>query len=277
MSVRAWALVGLGLGVVLGLLYFAPAAWLAQAVYSASAGRVLLTQTQGRVWQGSAQLFLLGGDQSQDASALPGRVSWRLQPAGFNGLAADISASCCTDEPLRLKAQGHWGGWQLDALRLDSRWPAAWLGGLGAPWNTLQLQGELRLSSPQGLRWRQSGQAAELQGAATLEVWEVSSRIASLQPLGSYRLLLQAATLRDVSDQSFGTNTTSPTAAQLSLQTLAGALQLSGQGLCQVGVRGLRASFSGEASSADEHLPQLSNLLNIIGRRQGNRSLLVLN
>jgi general secretion pathway protein N len=249
MSVRAWALVGLGLGVVLGLLYFAPAAWLAQAVYSASAGRVLLTQTQGRVWQGSAQLFLLGGDQSQDASALPGRVSWRLQPAGFNGLA----------------------------LRLDSRWPAAWLGGLGAPWNTLQLQGELRLSSPQGLRWRQSGQAAELQGAATLEVWEVSSRIASLQPLGSYRLLLQAATLRDVSDQSFGTNTTSPTAAQLSLQTLAGALQLSGQGLCQVGVRGLRASFSGEASSADEHLPQLSNLLNIIGRRQGNRSLLVLN
>jgi len=58
----------------------------------------------------------------------------------------------------------------------------------------------------------------------------------------------------------------------LSLQTLQGDLQLSGSGLWV----GQRLRFTGEASAAPEREGALSNLLNIIGRRNGARSLISL-
>ena len=56
----------------------------------------------------------------------------------------------------------------------------------------------------------------------------------------------------------------------LTLSTLAGDLQLSGTGQWV----GQRLRFTGEASAAPEREAALSNLLNIIGRRSGARSLI---
>jgi general secretion pathway protein N len=53
---------------------------------------------------------------------------------------------------------------------------------------------------------------------------------------------------------------------------LSGALQLKGQGQWL----GERLRFTGEASAAEGQDAVLSNLLNIIGRRDGTRSLLSL-
>jgi general secretion pathway protein N len=58
----------------------------------------------------------------------------------------------------------------------------------------------------------------------------------------------------------------------LQLSTLSGALQLSGQGQWVAG----KLRFVGEASSAPESQAALSNLLNIIGRRNGARSIIKL-
>jgi general secretion pathway protein N len=58
----------------------------------------------------------------------------------------------------------------------------------------------------------------------------------------------------------------------LQLSTLQGPLQLQGQGQWV----GSRLRFSGEASAEAGSEAALSNLLNIIGRRQGERSLLSL-
>ena len=73
--------------------------------------------------------------------------------------------------------------------------------------------------------------------------------------MGSYRLTLQGGA-----------------APTLALQTLQGDLQLSGSGQWV----GQRLRFSGEASAAPEREGALSNLLNIIGRRNGARSLITL-
>ena len=54
-------------------------------------------------------------------------------------------------------------------------------------------------------------------------------------------------------------------AATVSLQTLEGALQLSGNGQWSGG----RVRFQGEARAAPDNEAALNNLLNIIGRRQG--------
>jgi general secretion pathway protein N len=140
-----------------------------------------------------------------------------------------------------------------DAL---GRWPAAWLSGLGTPWNTLRLGGELRLASP-GLTIERVQGRVRLDGRAEIVLADVSSRLSTLAPLGSYRLTV-------ASDPA------TPGVATISLETIDGALQLTGNGTW--GPAGLR--FRGEASAQPGDEAALANLLNIIGRRSGARSVI---
>jgi general secretion pathway protein N len=128
--------------------------------------RAAAADARGTVWSGSAVPVLTGGPDSRDASALPGRIEWT---AGLQGLAFELRArhSCCLNNTISLtfqpglgRARSSWcpppGGW-------IGQWPSAWLTGLGTPFNTLQLRGALRLSTPGVLlesaegRWRMQG------------------------------------------------------------------------------------------------------------------------
>ena len=253
-SAWGWALAGALLGALPALAVFAPAQWLASTVARASGGQVQLAQARGTVWNGSAQLVLTGGLDSQDAAALPGRLNWQLRPTWGGGVRALVRAACCTPEPLRLQVQPRWGGAQLTVQDNQSQWPAALLTGLGTPWNTLQLQGQLALhTSGLGAEWA-SGRML-LAGQLQLDALAVSTRLSTLKPMGSYRLLLQGGS-----------------APTLQLTTLDGALQMHGSGQWV----GQRLRFEGEATAAPEREAALSNLLNIIGRRRGARSLITL-
>jgi general secretion pathway protein N len=256
-----WVIAGVLLGLVLALLVFAPAAWLAQGVASATQGRLLLSDARGTVWRGSAVVVLTGGAGSRDASALPGRLGWTL---GLDGAALALRArqACCIDGELLLRLVPGLGRLRLElpgtagaAPAPVGRWPAAWLVGLGTPWNTLQPSGTLQLSS--------SGFAAEavqgrwiFSGQAQLQLRGLASSLSTLEELGSYRLDLVGDARGD--------------ATQIQLQTLQGALQLTGSG--QWGASRLR--FNGQASAAPGSEAALGNLLNIIGRRQGALSLI---
>lgn len=248
-----WALVGALAGALPALAVFAPAQWLAAGVAQATGGQVQLAQPRGTVWTGSAQLVLTGGAASQDIAALPGRVDWRLRPT-WSGLHAQLQAACCTPAPLQWQVQARWGGAHITLADGQSQWPAAVLAGLGTPWNTLQPQGQLALRT-QGLQADWAAGRLVLAGQAQLDALAMSSRLSTLRPMGSYRFALQGG---DV-----------PT---LTLQTLEGSLQLSGSGEWV----GQRLHFAGEASAAPEREAALANLLNIIGRRSGARSLITL-
>ena len=63
-----------------------------------------------------------------------------------------------------------------------------------------------------------------------------------------------------------------PTPAPNELSTIEGSMQLSGTGHWV----GSRLRFEGVASAAPEHEAALANLLNIIGRRNGARSIITL-
>ena len=96
-----WAVAGVLVGLLMALLLFAPARWLAAALEHASDGRVLLRNPRGTLWDGTAQMLLTGGAGSHDASVLPGALDWHIRPhAGW--LAVSVYASCCTPQPLRL-------------------------------------------------------------------------------------------------------------------------------------------------------------------------------
>lgn len=269
---RRWAAWGLALGAVTAAVANAPAQWLADGLRQGSGERLLLADARGSLWRGSAVLVLTGGAGSRDASALPGRLQWRLRP-GWQGLQLSASHDCCLNGELQLLLQpqrggvtlrlagspapGMPGGRQAAAPRPLGQWPAAWLAGLGTPWNTLQLGGVLQVASA-GLALQAAQGGWQLDGALVVELLGASSRLSPLPVLGSYRLLLQGGGAGE--------------GATLRLDSLDGALLLSGSGRWT----GSRLHFRGEARAAEGDAAALSNLLNIIGRRQGALSVIAI-
>jgi general secretion pathway protein N len=254
-----WGIFGAVVGTIAALVVFAPAAWLANAVAGATNQRLLLTEARGTVWSGSAVPVLTGGPDSRDASALPGRLEWTV---GTKGLAFELRAShaCCLNNTIALQVRPGFGRTSVTLVPPAGgwigQWPSAWLGGLGTPFNTLQLGGSLRLSSP-GLVLETVQGRWLMKGRADVELMNASSRLSTLDSLGSYRLTLAGDAAQG------GTS-------QLNLSTLEGALQLTGNGSWSTsGVR-----FRGEARAASGDDAALSNLLNIIGRREGARSVI---
>ena len=253
----SFALLGVLLGLSLALLVWAPARWLAWGVAQASQGQVQWLNPRGTVWQGSAQLLLSGGAGSRQPQALPGRLHWSLLPT-WTGLRLGWRADCCMTETASVQAALGWNTLQLQASDHRSNWPAELLTGLGAPWNTLQAEGQLQLRTEAlQLHWAQG--RLQMQGLLALNLQGMSSRLSPVKPMGSYRVALT------------GTPEGTPTPG-LELSTLQGPLLLSGQGQWL----GQRLRFTGEARAAEGHEAAFDNLLNILGRRQGARSLLSL-
>jgi general secretion pathway protein N len=251
------AVIGGVLGLVLAMLIWAPARWLAWGVAQASQGQVQWLDARGTVWAGSAQLLLSGGAGSRDPLALPGRLRWTLTPA-WTGLRLGWQADCCMAQAAHLQVRLGASTLNLQVSDHPSQWPAALLTGLGAPWNTLQPEGQLQLRT-EGLQLNWAQGRLQMRGLIDLNLQNLSSRLSPIKPLGSYSIALT------------GTPEGTPTPG-LQLNTLQGPLRLSGQGQWV----GQRLRFTGEASAEEGSEAALSNLLNIIGRRQGARSLLSL-
>jgi general secretion pathway protein N len=264
-----WAWTGAGLGLALAFITQAPAHWLTQTIEQASGERVLLQDPQGTVWNGSAQWVLNEGPlniatstnlaRPASTTALPTRVTWQLGPRiDFSNLrlalSAKVASACCTPQPVRVDVSPLWRGMRVQVSDHTSNWPASWLVGLGAPWNTVQPEGQMQLQTTQ-LQWTQQAGQEHLQGQAELQMQQLSTRLSTLRPLGSYRVRVQ------------GGDTIA-----LTLDTLEGSLQLQGHGQLQNG----HVRFNGEASAAPDAEAALSNLLNILGQRQGAKSILKL-
>lgn len=240
--------------VALTLLAYCPAAWLAYVLERQTAGRLTLGDAQGTLWRGSA--FIGGAPSKNDPvmPLLPGRFAWRLSPAVLLGqVDAELENTSALSQPVKLT--GGWWEWQISpgALAL----PAERLAGLGAPLNTIQLSGQMRLSW-QPLQLARHGAALAVNGAMALELNDIASRLSPIKPLGAYRLAL------DWQGQQ----------AQLTLKTLKGPMLLSGAGTLSNG----RLQFSGKAQAEAGQEEKLANLLNLLGqrRKEGDKNVIAL-
>ena len=111
-------------------------------------------------------------------------------------------------------------------------------------------------------------QRVDYAGTVNATLQQASTRLSTIRPIGSYRVHLRGG-------KPLGANETpaQATPAELSLETLPGSsLQLTGSGQWVGG----RLRFSGEAYAVPERAAALNNLLNIIGQRSGERSLITL-
>jgi general secretion pathway protein N len=253
-----WAIGGALVGILVALVVYAPAAWLAESIATRTGQRLLLADARGTVWSGSAVVVLTGGEGSRDATSLPGRLGWSLRPHGL-GFELQLRHDCCLNGTVALQVRPGFGRTTYTLVPPADwigQWPTAFLGGLGTPWNTMQLGGTVRLASP-GMRLEAVQGRWVVDGHADLELVDVSSRLATLDTLGSYRLSVDG-------------DAANPGIAKLMLSTQEGALQLNGAGTWGPG--GVRFRGDARADAGDE--AALSNLLNIIGRRDGARSVI---
>lgn len=248
-----WFLAGVA-SAAFTMLAFFPAAWIASIVEKQAEGRLTLGDAQGTLWRGSA--FIGGAPSASDAVTplLPGRFSWRLSPMV---LLARVDAELENAETLSqpVSVTGSWHQWQVSPAAVLL--PAERLAALGAPLNTVQPSGQMRLSwGP--LQLARLGGTIGMTGSMNLEMNDIASRLSPIKPLGSYNLALDWHGMQ----------------AAMTLKTIKGPMLLSGTGIFENG----RLLFSGQAEAETGQEERLANLLNLLGqrRRVGDKDIIAL-
>ncbi len=296
---RRLAVVGAAIGLLAGVVAFLPASLLANAVASATNDEFILAEAEGTVWNGSALPVLTGGKDSsgaasRDASVLPSRLEWQLRPH-WNGLALHLSQDCCLAHGVDLGVHRQFDAWLVsviapgekagppqpiartgivtgeaspDAIAMTTatpigQWPMGWLEGRGFPWSTIHPGGLMTLTT-HNLSFLLKGGHWHMLGSAQVELRQVSSRLTTLDTLGTYRVLIQP----DPSTVLVPAEGAPRSIVWLS--TLDGALVIKGSGL--IGANGARMRAEAHAAPGSESA--LNNLLNLIGRRNGALSVI---
>jgi len=251
----------LAVGVAIGVLAMAPpTALLDLWLTYATGGRVRLAQTEGTLWRGAAQIVLVDPARASNSSqapasspaplqgvALPGVMRWTLSPRLLIGLLDARVALVDGGVPVHLVGSVATGV-RVDAGRFE--WIGLALSGLGSPWNTVRPVGTLRV------QWEPMViDSAGIRGTLTLELAEVTSAMSPVHPLGNWRLAVRVAGER----------------ATLRIETLSGPVHLEGDGqwTARSGL-GLRL----EAWPDPPMLTALTPLLNLIGPREGGRTII---
>jgi general secretion pathway protein N len=242
------------LSVVVTVLSFFPAAWLAVVLEKQTQGRLTLGDPQGTFWNGSGFIGAAPNGNDPVIPLLPGRFSWDLSPLAFIGqIKMRLENPQSLSQPIELT--GTWNQWQISNSSVLL--PAERLKGLGAPFNTISPSGSMRLSW-KAIELTKRGQQLDLNGSTILELNDIGSLVSAVKPLGAYRVTMEWQGQQ----------------AQLALITVNGPLLLNGTGRLQQG----RFEFSGKAEAAIGHEEALANLLNILGqrRREGNKNIIAL-
>lgn len=232
----------------------APAQWLAGAVREVSQGHVDLADAKGTIWSGRAFVVISSGKQpGAPRTSLAEPLTWKLAPWPLLAGIVDLRLShpSALAQPLSLRITF---ARRVDAGPATVRLPASLLAALGAPWNTIRPGGVLSVS------WdRLMIGAGRVQGNLSAEWQFASSALTPVSPFGHYRL------------QSSGDYP----GLQLRLQTLAGPLEMTGNGTI---AEGGRLGFQGLARAAPGADPavklQLAGLIALLGRREGETAIL---
>ncbi len=185
---------------------------------------------------------------AQIARAVPGRLQWRFSMVGWRMLRLTLLLDCCMQRPAQLDVGWRGRGFELELQLPGVRLPLALLEGLGTPWDTLRLGGEVLLTVSR-MEW-QASQGQQWHGSASASVQRMHSALSTVRPLGDYVLNFNSA-------GGLPTITVSSLAAS--------ALQVQGH-ITLVDGR-LQADLVAHANAGYEN--QLTGLLQILGRRDG--------
>jgi len=238
-----WRLAVLGLAAYAGaLLVTAPAGLLDAGFNSASNGSLRLTEAQGGLWSGAGRLEM----RAANGRALVNQgLRWRLLPGQL------LQAKLAFELQLELSAQAFvlsLGSRGIEVVGADINLPAAALAAAQPKLMPLQLTGDV------SLRIKQLAIASgDWTGAVTLQWRHAGSALTQVYPLGDYELQLAGE----------------GSAAQVSLVTLHGPLQLDGKGSLS---QGGKLAFTAFARIDPNFRTSLEPLLRLIAVERSDGS-----
>ena len=200
MTLRRRVLLTLLFGSVflVGLISFAPASLMGSVLERASAGKLTLAQTQGRLWKGSGVALLRLKTRYQTL----GSYRWDLKV-----FSATLQVQAGEAAPMTVHFAPFSGRINIDNLRITL--PVSIMEIAAPQLGPYQLQGSLETSCD-----HLTLDAAGMTGQVTMDWSRAASALSTISPLGDYRILLQG----------------NGSALDAQLSTLSGKLLLSGKG-----------------------------------------------
>jgi len=221
------------------LLAMMPAAWITPQFTKETGGHVNLVDPAGSLWRGSATLMLAAGSDGTAGTLLPGRIEWTTAfwPLFTGRVHMTMRQTEAMPDAVIVDATMRGATLSPGAIAV----PATLLAGLGAPFNTLNFDGTVRLTWTE---FRVLGRNAYGQFVVTLD--DMASRVSRVKPLGSYRVALQAQ----------------GASASIDLSTAKGPLLLTGSGVISHDA----TTFEGTAKAEPQQRENLAGLLNLLGR-----------
>ena len=235
---------------LMGLLCWQmPANWLTSLFSSQSGCRVIVQQTLGTVWQGSAALgFSELNEQGacREPFAVTERFSWSSSCSLSHLRCQSRIQFSALDQPLMIT----WSPTKIEVLANQITLPANVLEALGNPWSTLRPRGQLLA------RWTDlhfggadlSSVQNTQSGTIRIIINNLGSSISPVKPLGDYEILANL----DNDGLAW------------SLSTSSGPLLLKGNGDTKAGFH-----FIGQAGATAEAQDSLIGLLGLLGKKEG--------
>ena len=250
-------------------LLTAPATLADWALGKATAQRIRIADATGSIWNGKGRLVIVdvdgervrreraadnpgtktsGGELLALAGVpIPGTIAWKIDPwplllgrleatARHDSMASPVTLTGNT-QALQIGP----GAMQLPSISLDR---------LGSPWSAVKPVGSL------GVSWQQLRVARNgFEGKLVADLRDASSALTTVRPLGAWRLEVDAK----------------GPAADLRMVPLEGPLRLSGSGnwTARGGLR-----FQAEAQADESERLRLQSLLGLLGRREGDRTII---
>jgi len=240
---KRWMLAtGLGTFFAMALIATAPATLLDARLRDASNGRLRIAEAQGTLWSGTGLLELR---DERGRSGLARTLAWRLTPAALlrARLGYEVELGPLS-RPFPVTIS--WS--RIELAEADISLPAVALGHVVPKLATLGLTGDMNLRIPRLSIGRDS-----TQGDATVQWRSAGSALSPVAPLGDYELRIR------------GEGST----VRTTLHTLAGPLQLDGQGAW---ASGRTPEFLATAHMAPQFRQQLAPFLRLIAVERGDGS-----
>lgn len=238
---------------ILAIVSLAPATLISQYLADKSAGRLLLSNAQGTIWQGSADVALAGEAQQLGVALANlsevnisasniGQLDWQIQATRLLVGQFKVVFSLNNSAPANLTLSNN----QIKLEQLDINLPAAAIASLMPSLSVAQLGGQIHISTPSFTAEALNTAELNFTGQVQIAWLQARSALSAINPLGQYQTLINGQNQQLI----------------IKLNTIDGALILQGDGSLNP-TSGL--VFSGVASAQTSQKQALAPLLHVLG------------
>lgn len=229
--------------IVFTFIYIFPSSLIEYKLNKITNGYINIINSSGSIWNGSGSLMFSTKFKEIISTVLQGKIKWRIEFFSlFRGILR-IHVFHRNMIPNNIVIEMTMNSFFLSKGIISV--PIYILNGLGSPFNTLNLHGNMQFIWTDCRIFNKN-----IFGNLSIILKNISSSISSVKPLGSYKVFLKNYN-KNISSIIFF------------ISTYKGPLIINGEGLISSG----SILFNGIAKCSPKYINNLSSLLNLIGKQ----------